>query len=76
MQRIKMSQEYIQQYKGMFCEPPSAIGISSTQVKEHAALELLSSRGKKNESKKTIPSGKTDRLLSSSPYGFDSDIGY
>jgi hypothetical protein len=51
MQRIKMSQEYIQQYKGMFCEPPSAIGISSTQVKEHAALKLPL-QGAKNESKK------------------------
>ena len=76
MQRIKMSQEYIQQYKGMFCEPPSAIGISSTQVKEHAALKLLSSRGKKRVQKKTVTSSKTHRLLSSSPYGFDSDIGY
>ena len=77
MQRIKRSQEYIQQFKEMFREPPSAIGISLTLIKEHAALKLLSSRGKKNEYMiKTIPTGKTHRLLSSSPYGFDLDIGY
>ena len=66
MQRIKMAKEYIQQYKEMFCEPPSAIGM----------LLSFYLQGKKNESKETIPSGKTNRLLSSSPYGFDSDIGY
>ena len=66
MQRIKMSQEYIQQYKGMFCEPPSAIGISSTQVKEHAALKLLPSRGKKRVQKKPWPLAK--------PIGFSAPL--